>query len=44
MRKTKKGKSSGKRTFKPAAKDSNYLGKIQEVKVAKKAEIMKRTK
>ena len=28
MRKTKKGKSSGKRTFKPAAKDSNYLGKM----------------
>ena len=42
--KNKKGRSSGKRTFNPAAKDSGYLGKMTRVEGSKKAEIVKRTK
>ena len=33
----KKGKSSGKRTFKPAAKDSSYLGKMTKVEGSQKS-------
>ena len=35
--KNKKGRSSGKRTFNPAAKDSSYLGKTTRVKGSKKS-------
>ena len=40
----KKSRSSWKRTFNPAAKDSNYLGKIARMRAAKKAEKVKMTK
>ena len=37
-KKTKKeGKSNGKRTFKPAAKDSSYLGKMTRVEGSQKS-------
>ena len=42
--KNKKSRSSRKRTFNPAAKDSGYLGKMTRVEGSKKAEIVKRTK
>ena len=35
--KIKKGRSSGKRTFNPAAKDSNYLGKITRMEGSQKS-------
>ena len=36
-KKKKKGKSNGKRTFKLAAKDSNYLGKMTRVESSQKS-------
>ena len=33
----KKGKSNGKRTFKPATKDSSYLGKMTRVEGSQKS-------